>query len=133
MSTETHLWEPEHPYYCNEGCYYATGHHHVYPTWAAFVADGDLLYDGDHDLNLLFRWDWMRPDPNDYVEGEEMRRDDSLQLFYVIQRKAFTLSVEIGVVTAVDEPAVRAWLTERAKTVTALWAPLNLAPSGGAA
>jgi hypothetical protein len=34
-------------------------------------------------------------------------------------------------VTDEDEPAVRAWLAERAKTIAAIWEPLSLATNGG--
>jgi hypothetical protein len=95
MSTP-HLWEIDHPYYCTEG--------------------------NDHDMNLVFRWDWKRADPDDYEDGEELP-PDTLAVYWVLQRKAILRSTEC-VVTEADEPAVRAWLADRAKTVAAIWQPL---------
>ncbi|MDT0306155.1 hypothetical protein RM780_04155 [Streptomyces sp. DSM 44917] len=117
------LWETDHPYYCTEGNYYARpvdGLHTLYDSWAAFHAEwGDL----DPDLNLVFRWDWHRPDP----DGDEVP-PDTLKVFWVLQRKAILRSTEC-VVTEADEPAVRAWLAERARTVRAIWEPLLDAPN----
>lgn len=70
----------------------------------------------DPDLNLVFRWDWKRD------EGEAPE-PDKLCVYWVLQRKAGMRSTEC-VVTEDDEPAVLAWLTERAKTIAAIWAPI---------
>ena len=122
--TETpakHLWEYDHPYYCNEGNYYSNDCHDVFESWAEFVESG--MFDADRDLNYLFRWDWKawHPEyPEDFPEGE---RPHVLLLFFVLQRKAILRSQEV-VVSEADEPAVRAWLAECAKTTQALWEPL---------
>ena len=117
------LSEVDHPYYCCEGNYYKAGHHSRYDSWAEFVENGGLLYDGDLDLNLLFRWDWIAPDPSLYAEGEEVSTEHTLSLFFMIQRKGFNLSVDVEV-TPDDEPAVRAWLEVRAQRMREMWAPL---------
>jgi hypothetical protein len=44
-------------------------------------------------------------------------------VFWVLQHKAILRSTECTVIEA-DEPAVRAWLTERAATIRAVWEPL---------
>lgn len=123
-----HLWEVGHPYYCNEGNFYERGMHEVYDSWANFIADWG---DTDPDMNLVFRWDWKRADPADYEveleEGEDLP-PDTLNVYWVLQRKAILRSTEC-IVTEDDEPAVREWLTERAKTITAIWRPIAL---GGA-
>jgi hypothetical protein len=130
MSTETpeqvtHLWEIDHPYYCSEGNFYKTGLANRFESWTEFTET--TFYSGDHDQNLAFRWDWTswrrHPDP-------DLRSDspDELHLFFVLQRKAILCSAAIQV-TDEDEPAVRAWLVDRAKTITAMWAPLDLAAS----
>ncbi|MEO3856107.1 hypothetical protein [Acrocarpospora sp. B8E8] len=131
----THLWEASHPYYCSEGNFYVGGTrwhevHSAYESWADFIDDWG---DADSDMNLVFRWDWKRADPDDYEDGEEFP-PDRLFVYWVLQRKAILRSTEC-VVTEDDEPAVLAWLTERARTLIALWSPLALAaeqPSGGA-
>lgn len=122
----SHLWEIDHPYYCSEGNYYVSGSqwgdvHSEYASWQDFIED---LGDTDPDLNLVFRWDWKRADPADYEDSEELP-PDRLFVYWVLQRKAILRSTEC-VVTEEDEPAVREWLTERAKTITALWEPLTL-------
>jgi hypothetical protein len=120
------LWEIHHPYYCNEGNYYASGSsiydvHSEYDSWHDFIADWG---DTDPDLNLVFRWDWNRADPDDYDDGEELP-PDRLLVFWVLQRKAILRSTEC-IVTEADEPAVREWLAERAKTIAAIWEPIAL-------
>ena len=118
----SHLWEVDHPYYCAEGCFRANGHYETYESWAEFTETG--WFTSDPDMNLLFRWDWQswkrHPDP-------DLRSDspDELQLFFVLQRKADQYSMGVRV-TDDDEPAIRAWLEERAKTIAAIWAPLAL-------
>lgn len=119
MSGDTsHLWEVDHPYYCAEGNYFANDQHTRYASWRAFVED-TMFVTGGRDLNLLIRWDWRKPGFSAW-EGEEY-----LQLYFVLQRKAWLMSVEIPVAEA-DEPAVRAFLTECAQTVSELWAPLSI-------
>lgn len=125
ITTAQPLWETHHPYYCAEGNYYARpadGLHSAYDSWADFHAEWG---DADEDMNLVFRWDWQRSDPDDLDEGEEPE-PDKLLVFWVLQRKAILRSTEC-VVTEADEPDVRKWLTERAKTVAAIWAPIDLA------
>ncbi|MFE5332920.1 hypothetical protein ACFRCG_41710 [Embleya sp. NPDC056575] len=121
----THLWEVDHPYYCADGNYWATdgANHETYDSWAEFTEE-TLWFSGDRDLNLLFRWDWKSyrndPDPDD------RSIPDQLCLYFVQQRKANQYSVAIQV-TDDDEPAIRAWLDECARTMRALWEPLDLA------
>jgi hypothetical protein len=126
-----HLWEIDHPYYCEQGNYYARPGeaHEDYGSWAEFFEEEGAL---DADLNLLFRWDWHRPDPAD-VESGDAEPGDELHLFYVSQRKAVLRSVAVRV-TEDDEPAVREWLTGKAAHITRLWAPFMLvsAPPGPA-
>lgn len=128
--SQRHLWEIEHPYYCSEGNYFVPGFrwhevHNSYDSWADFHAEWG---DSDEDMNLVFRWDWTRPDPDDYGEGEELP-PETLNVYWVLQRKAILRSTEC-VVTEADEPAVRAWLAERAKTIAAIWEPIDVADGG---
>lgn len=122
MSTP-HLWEINHPYYCEQGNYYVPGTrwhevHNSYDSWAEFISEWG---DADPDRNLVVRWDWRRPDPSDYADGEELP-PDTLEVFWVLQRKAVLRSTECTV-TEADEPAVRSWLSNRARTIAALWDP----------
>lgn len=125
-ATETpHLWEIDHPYYCNQGNYFVGGDrrsevHNSYDSWAEFFEEWG---DADPDMNLVFRWDWQRDSGEDLGEDEEPE-PDKLQVFWVLQRKAILRSTEC-IVTEADEPAVRAWLLDRAKTVAAIWEPLS--------
>ncbi|MGT2461129.1 hypothetical protein [Sinomonas atrocyanea] len=135
-----HLWEHDHPYYCEPGSFFKAGQHHRFASWADFATPfsftldqdgritgsaGTALYSGDLDQNLLFRWDWkawhLDPDrdPDAYADGEERH---VLMLFFMLQRKGANCSAEVAV-TAEDEPAVRAWLAGRVQTVRDMWAP----------
>ncbi len=121
-----HLWEIDHPYYCGEATWYRRSDgdvdHHRWESWADFK--DTTLYDGDRDLNLLFRWDWKswRRDPDPASRSDE---PDQLLLFFVLQRKPILCSHYITV-TDEDEPEVREWLKKCARTITELWRPLTL-------
>lgn len=107
-----HLWEPDHPYYCAKGNYYSTGCHQDYRTWGEFI---ESCGDWDLDMNLLFRWDWCKPDSG--IMGE-------LELHYVGQRKASLWSISVSVHPD-EEPLVRAWLQPRLDHLLMMWAPLT--------
>lgn len=137
MSTETpeqvtHLWEVDHPYYCSESNFRVRGtdnnaNHVQHESWAEFM---DGWGGSDPDMNLLFRWDWhswsRHPDPH-------LRSDspDELLLFFMLQRKGDFWVCSVAI-TDEDEPAVRAWLADRAKTIAAIWAPIDLAEAAQA-
>lgn len=124
-----HLWEFDHPYYCDDGNYFvsAVDSHKVhteFDSWADFKEE--LFYGGDRDLNLLFRWDWHAwhlEYPEDHPDGEERH---VLHLYFILQRKAYNVSVHVNV-TPADEPEVRAWLAECAPTIRAMWEPIVIA------
>jgi hypothetical protein len=122
------LWEIDHPYYCTEGCYYVGRDKYadVHANWASWADFVEAWGDSDPDYNLLFRWDWERPDPADYepdpVPG------DQLQLFFFMQRKAKPFSHTVAV-TEADQPAVREWLQFKADHMRKLWEPLLDAPA----
>lgn len=130
LTDTPHLWEVDHPYYAEDGCFYTPGTrwaevHTEYDSWADF-AEG--WGDTDPDLNLVYRWDWNRPDPDDWtyeIENDPgfVMPGDTLHIYFMLQRKAKPHSIVIQI-TEADEPAVRAWLTERAKTVRAIWSPI---------
>lgn len=133
-----HLWETDHPYYCNEGNYFKAGMHDRFASWDAFAQPfsfgkglegvGNMLYDFDDDLNFLYRWDWNRVDPDDYTYEREEDPDfempgDTLLLYFMGQSKARCFSAEVAV-TEADEPAVREWLTKKAEYMRTVWEPL---------
>jgi hypothetical protein len=127
-----HLWEYDHPYYCAAGNFHVrrdvdNAQHVLHDSWSDFM---DTWGTSDHDLNLVFRWDWSRADPSDYEPGEDVP-GDTLELFVVLQRKADLWSHTIAV-TEADEPAVREWLAGRAKTITAIWEPIALTTEAAA-
>lgn len=116
-----HLWEPEHPYYCNEGNYYtAQDVGETYDSWESFL---EGFGDSDLDLNLVFRWDWKRADP------EEEREHDTLLVFNMQQRKGKFCYAEVSNIREEDEPSVRLWLQARLDHLLRLWAPLSHSPA----
>ena len=147
---DTPLWDAAHPYRCEPGNYRASSCKSpevvvVHESWADFrdFRDPEMIriraprmaagyYDSDRDLNLVFRWDWVTADPCDYEPGETVP-NDALYLFVVLQRKADLRTIIIRNVTHDDEPEIRAWLAERAKTIASIWAPIDLStlPKGG--
>lgn len=127
----THLWEVDHPYYCEESNYFAAGDRQPiseYPSWAAF---GDEDTNSDMDLNLLFRWDWK---PTEYVDNEDLpafhaKYDDNyraynLYLFWMGQRKGLYRCSIVQVCRA-DERAVIEFLQPRLNRLISLWVPLT--------
>lgn len=126
----THLWEVAHSFYCEEGCYFASGSylewvHTNCSSWNDFMEGWGMA---DLDMNLVFRWDWYKSDPDDYEY--EMKEDpdfklpgDTLRIYFYLQRKAYGSSVFVDV-TEDDEPAVREWLKIRAEHMRNLWEPL---------
>lgn len=126
--SELHLWEYDHPYYCSETNFRVrrdqhNGNHLRWDSWQQFVEEG--WASNDPDMNLLFRWDWHKFEPD---EDEP----DQLCLFFMLQRKGDFWAHTITV-TDEDESAVRTWLAERAKTITAIWEPILAGQQGGAA
>lgn len=146
-----HLWEVPHSYYCETGNFFKYGMNTVYSSWEEFaqpmktMLDGNLLYEYDNDLNFLYRWDWRKADPDDYLfsydenilkdfseeEIEKSKRQfkedsqtDTLSLFFIAQRKSYNLSAEVTVVED-DEPLVREWLNKKWTYMKDLWAPIS--------
>ncbi len=117
--TLPHLWEIDHPYYCNEGNYFANINDQptcTYESWADFY---DEEGNSDFDMNLLFRWDWRKADPDKKAWGNPT---DVLLLYWMGQRKGLYRWTTVQICDA-DEPAVRAWLADR-------WAYLRLLRRG---
>lgn len=126
-----HLWEANHPYYCNDTNYLANGSlghgQHRYESWADFHEEWSLEHT-DMDYNLVFRWDWKKADPDDWdLAGEygvpEELPGDTLHLYYMMQRKGF-FQVCLVQLTEDDEPAVREFLSAYADHMRKIWEPL---------
>ena len=98
MSTQKHLWEVDHPYYCNEGNFFArpgSECHSHYRRWQDFVAEQG---DGDMDLNLVFRFDWEPP----YEDG-----DSEKPIRWLSVRASFSQTTEN---TAKTEKVTTSWI-----------------------
>ena len=122
-----HLWEVKHDYSCAQAQY-----HENFDTWEDFarnVPSGDVMgLNGNFlfnpifiNYNLLVRWDWQRYENGINEDGEPAR--DTLDLFFIQQRRGWNSSVSIGITDA-DEPVIREWLTERANYLKGIWSPL---------
>lgn len=117
-----HLWEVDHPYYCNEGNYYAGGREQPnthYKSWADFMSE---FGDADFDMNLLFRWDWSEDETP--FNGDANYRNGELAVFWMGQRKGLYFWSTVEVCRA-DEPAVIEFLRPRLKHLLKLWEPLT--------
>lgn len=122
----THLWEVDHPYYCEQGNYFAKSlddYYAGYKRWQDFY---DAEKDSDFDLNLIFRFDWIEQhdgEPPTYT-GDDYYRNGKLFLFFMSQRKGAYRYAEIDVCRA-DEPAVIAYLQPRFEHMLKLWEPFK--------
>jgi len=100
-----HLWEVEHPYYCNK----SREINQEFKSWKEFIDAGDI----DFDMNLLFRWDWIVDD----------RGLNILQLFWILQRKSSFMTDSI-IVSKSDEGEIIEWLNKRFDHMFKLWEPI---------
>lgn len=116
------LWEIDHPYYCNEGNYYAPGNdqpHAHHRSWAEFISEEG---NSDFDMNLVFRFDWKERDEDDEptYNGDDYYRNGVLSVFYMGQRKGLYRWATVEVCRA-DEPAVLEFLRPRWEYLRQLW------------
>lgn len=134
----TRLWEVKHPYYCSDSNFYVGGIPRPYPNGMPRVDPDFVPYDhvrvesweafgwkdSDPDLNLLFRWDWDVPDPDDYEGGKHDPEwpGERLSLFWMLQRKGRFMVVSFPVERE-EEPEIREWLTGRARHLALVWEP----------
>jgi hypothetical protein len=123
-----HLWEVDHPYYCNLGNYFDNNCGREYACWDEFLSE---FGDSDMDMNLLFRWDWKvntdddgTPIPN----ADPYYRDGTLEIFWMGQRKGIYQFSTVQVCKA-DEPRVIEFLRPRLMHLLSLWEPMNLSDS----
>lgn len=109
------LWDPEHPYYCSSENYHVGGPHRGCTTmtaWSTFVDYWASEDADDLDLNLLFRWDWDR-------------KERTLKLYFMQQRRGNFVIVHVHSMVDDDEPSVRAWLQPRWERMKDIWEPLS--------
>lgn len=121
-----HLWEVEHPYYCEEGQYFSTQESRQtiwqFRSMAEFLAE---MGEADKDYNYLFRWDWIEEndDGEPTYNGDNNYRNGKLKLFYMHQRKGYH-SCSIVEVCRADEPAVLTFLRGHWEHMQTMWAPI---------
>jgi hypothetical protein len=114
-----HLWEIDHPYYCNKGNYFARESVcSEYKSWRDFLAANE---DADFDMNLVFRFDWEE-DEGSYT-GDDNYRNGLLAIFWMGQRKGLYRYSTIEVCRA-DENSVIAFLQPRWEHMRKLWEPI---------
>jgi len=118
IDCEKHLWEIDHPYYCNEGNYFSNDCVNEFDSWRDYIS---CRGDEDTEYNLIFRWDWVAPDE---PSQDIYYRDGLLKLFYMGQRKGIFSVVIISVCEA-DEPIVREFLLKRFESIKAIWEPFK--------
>jgi hypothetical protein len=119
-----HLWEADHPYYCNEGNYYANESVcDEHKNWASFA---DCYIGSDMDMNLVFRWDWREGEGWGAAEfnNDVNYRNGHLLIFWMGQRKGLYRYSKIEVCRA-DENAVIEFLRPRWEHLKTLWEPLS--------
>jgi len=114
-----HLWEINHPYYCEEHNYFTARENSVdeFNSWDHFFTDvGDNL---DMDFNLIFRFDW-----HDSTNPDHAITQDQLLLFVMGQRKGFFKTWIINV-EKTDEEKVIEFLKPRYLHMLKLWEPFS--------
>lgn len=117
---ERHLYEIEHPYYCNEGNYFSGSQSTIaeYKSWSEFL---DEEGDSDFDMNLLFRWDWEEGGEDEpKYNGDPNYRNGRLKLFWMGQRKGL-YRWSIVEVCRNDEPVILEYLKPRWEHMKTLW------------
>lgn len=111
-----HLWQVDHPYYCNLGNYFDRHCGSYFDSFDDFLEEwGDL----DFDYNLLFRWDWK-----DSIYKDNEMKQDELQIFWLLQRKGI-YQFSVIKVNKEDEERVRKFLQPRWEYMKKIWFPLE--------
>lgn len=115
-----HLWETEHPYYCEESNYFVGYDKTVveYGSWAEWWEANESY---DIDLNLVFRWDWRAKDGE---WGEKGWVSDRLTFNIMGQRKGL-YRTDVIWVSRDDEAAVMAYLETVWAKIKDIWSPLG--------
>lgn len=121
--TGKHLWEINHPYYCNLGNYYSNEPGDEFKSFTDFLAEHG---ESDFDMNLVFRFDWKEGEDHDAgaYTGDDNYRNGRLEIFWMGQRKGLYRFSTVEVCRA-DEPAVLKFLKPRWEHMKQLWEPLS--------
>lgn len=120
-----HLWEVDHPYYAIRGNYFGSRaeFHTDFDSWEDFIEE---YGNSDHDMNLIYRWDWKTTDPEtdeSTYTGDDNAPVETLEVFFIGQRKAKCWSAAVKVCRN-DEQKVREFLLPRLQTLMKMWEPL---------
>lgn len=125
--TDTPFWlNTPHRYQAPEGNYFANAYDNEpyrfeFDSWEYFLEE---LGGYDLDYNMLYRWDYVAPDPDDYDEDEDIP-EPALKFCYILQRKGTFMWATLNNPDPKDEAAIRAYLQERWDYVRSIWAPFN--------
>lgn len=109
--TTKHLWEIDHPYYCE-----AYEPAYEFESWQEFITECHM----DLNLNLPFRFDWRE---HEGFKGDPSEPNGTLHLFYVQQRIGKIYGQTIPVARN-DEPAVIEFLKTRFTALLKVWEPI---------
>lgn len=110
-TTDKHLWEVDHAYYCNLGNYFSNDCGQHYESFDAFLEDWGSA---DPDYNLLFRWDWRFDEETGH----------HLEIFWIGQRKGLFMYSYVDV-TPDDEQRVIEFLKPKKQHLIGLWEGIN--------
>jgi len=123
MSKKLHLWEINHPFYCEEEGYYYNstqisgwGKPMNYNSFSAYLSEWS---DADLDMNFIFRWDWQDWRTDEFHEKGDEKRSE-LRLFLMMQRKGCKKVITIKMQDS-DEPAVIKHLKPYWKNMEKTW------------
>lgn len=98
------LWDYEHAYYMNEGCYFSGECHNNYDSLKDFL---DTWATNDIEYNRIHRWDF-----DDDKKG--------ITFYYILQRKGYTLSCYVKIKPS-DHDKIREFLKPHARYNRDLW------------
>lgn len=128
--SKKHLWEVDHPYYCNESNFFQRGDSD-YETNFKYKSFNDFMAEwgsSDEDMNLVFRWDWKEETDDDGKLihcSDDNYRNGKLSIFYMMQRKGYHSVCEIEVCRN-DEKSVIDFLKTKFEHIKKLWEPIYL-------
>lgn len=115
-----HLWEANHPYRMNEGCYHEAGAHTDYQNWDTFLSEWgkgtDLGYNRIHRFDAHIN----NPDAGHDVPDKYF----IIYIYRIAQRKAFTNSQSV-LVHQDREQEVIDYLRPYFEQEVAIWSPFT--------
>jgi hypothetical protein len=120
------LKETNHPYYCSINNFYVGNHNNEnwgrgeFSDWKEFKSS--LYYNGDKDLNLLFRFDICQKDD----DNGNLIDSFYIELFYILQRKGIFAPVFINSINKNNMDEIEFFLKERYEYLKGLWFEFNV-------